>query len=72
MLKPKYVVGNIELTPKHGLGTLTVKQNDEQLKATLVPFVKGEKGDPGANAAGFDYTQGSANAIWTIAHNLGF
>lgn len=33
---------------------------------------KGDKGDPGSNGAGFDYTQGAASDLWTVAHNLGF
>ena len=33
---------------------------------------RGEKGNPGANGAGFDYTQASASDTWVIAHNLGF
>ncbi len=64
MLKPKLTAGNLQ-----------IKQRDPNLKAVLLPFIKGdkgEKGDPGVSGAGFGYTQALPSAVWTIAHNLGF
>jgi hypothetical protein len=41
------------------------------VQAQLAPFYKGDKGEPGLNGAGFDFTQPTPSTTWTIAHNLG-
>ena len=42
-------------------------------QVTTLTLGMGQQGPPGAaGAAGYNHTQASASATWTIAHNLGF
>lgn len=36
----------------------------------MVPFFKGEPGEPGAAAGTYPHTQSIAAAVWTVPHNL--
>lgn len=72
MLDPKLTAsatGTGNITPT-GL-TLAVRPS-AGVAAQLAPFFKGDKGDPGSNGAGYDFTQSTPSDTWTVAHNLGF
>ena len=77
-------VTEVQVGPKAtiAVGTTTTVAPDQPATVTDVgtpgaavfnfTIPKGEKGDAGANGAGFDYTQSAASDTWTIAHNLGY
>lgn len=56
-----------------GVALEIYQERDDTLIEVIVPGPQGPPGPigPTGPAAGFDFTQVSASALWTIAHNLG-
>lgn len=49
------------------------ERDDDQVIEVVVPGAQGPPGEPGPSGLeGFNFTQSSASATWTIAHNLGY
>lgn len=53
-------------------GKLLIEQTNDSLVASLIPFMRGEKGDKGDDgnyASDYVHTQVDASASWMVAHN---
>lgn len=55
-------------------GGKTILTVDTEEGTTVVSRdgVPGPQGPPGTSGTSFEHTQGSASAVWTVNHNLGF
>lgn len=72
-LTPRYTAGTMVFgRTSAGKGKLSFVQGDASLKLSLMPFFKGDKGEPGDAAASYSHEQTTPAIEWTIPHGLGF